>query len=140
MEITHLRFLIIDDMPVMRKIYKKSLQKLKVDESLIIEAQDGLEGWKIINDASQTLKPIEFIISDWNMPLVDGIELVQKIRSDEIFQNLPFLMVTAENTPENIRKAMEAGVDNFISKPFKLEDLESRIRKVTNNLKIKKVG
>ena len=136
-DINFLRFLIVDDMMVMRKIYKKSLTSMNVDLEMITEAEDGAKAWEEIESAYASSKPIQFIISDWNMPNMTGIDLLKKIRSDQRFPKLPFLMVTAENNPDNIKEALEAGVDNFIAKPFRPEDLVDRIKSIHSKLSSK---
>ena len=73
---------------------------------------------------------IEFVISDWNMPNMTGIELLREVRADESLSKTPFLMVTAESLKENVVEAVKAGVDNYIVKPFTAEVLNEKIGKI----------
>ncbi len=89
-----IKILIVDDMNTMRKIIKGMLQKMGCDN--ITEANDGIPAWQAIQDAHKEGKPFQFIISDWNMPGMTGIDLLKNFRSKEEFKQTPFLMVTAE--------------------------------------------
>jgi len=124
------RFLIVDDMKIMLKIYRKSLLGLGLEGECITDANDGQEAWGELEAAYDTDRSIEFVISDWNMPNLSGLDLLKKMRADERFRELPFLMITAENEAENIKLALSSGVDNFVAKPFKTEDLHDRIKSV----------
>jgi two-component system chemotaxis response regulator CheY len=125
-----LRYIVVDDMMVMRKIYKKSLSAIGVAADQISESADGADAWTSIDSSYRNQKPIQFVISDWNMPNMTGIDLLRKLRADERFKALPFLMVTAENSPENIKEALAAGVNNFIAKPFRPDELADRIKSI----------
>ena len=116
----HMKILIVDDFSTMRQIVKKSLRQLGFDN--IIEAVDG-------QDALGKLKADEykFIISDWNMPNMMGIDLLKAVRSDDKLKTLPFLMVTAEAQKENIIEAAKAGVSQYIIKPFTVDALEQKM-------------
>lgn len=112
--------LIVDDFSTMRQIVKKSLKQLGF--SNITEAVDGA-------DALSKLQSDEFkfVISDWNMPNMMGIELLKAVRGDEKLKSLPFLMVTAEAQKDNIIEAAKAGVSQYIIKPFTVDALEQKI-------------
>ncbi|WP_243359304.1 chemotaxis response regulator CheY [Fundidesulfovibrio terrae] len=118
-----MRVLVVDDFSTMRRIIKNILRQLGFTN--IIEADDGTTAWETLNKDR-----IEFIISDWNMPKMPGIELLRKVRSSEEFANLPFLMVTAEAQQENIIEAVQAKVSNYIVKPFTAETLGQKIDKI----------
>ena len=120
---TNMRVLIVDDFSTMRRIIKNILRQLGF--SNIVEADDGTAAWEIL-----TKDQIEFIISDWNMPQMTGIELLRKVRASEEFGDLPFLMVTAEAQQENIIEAVQAKVSNYIVKPFTAETLGQKINKI----------
>ena len=124
--------LLVDDMAVMRKIYKKVLTEMGFEN--FFEADDGIPAWKIIEEQEQKNRPIEFIVSDWNMPGMQGIDLLKKVRGNKQHKDIPFLMVTAENEPNNIKIALQAGVNNFVAKPFKPEDFKNRIISIFNKL------
>ncbi len=118
-----MRVLVVDDFSTMRRIIKNILRQLGFTN--IVEADDGTTAWETLNKDR-----IEFVISDWNMPKMPGIELLRKVRSSEEFANLPFLMVTAEAQQENIIEAVQAKVSNYIVKPFTAETLGQKIDKI----------
>jgi two-component system chemotaxis response regulator CheY len=120
---TNMRVLIVDDFSTMRRIIKNILRQLGFNN--IIEADDGTAAWEILSKDQ-----IDFIISDWNMPQMTGIELLRKVRASEEFGDLPFLMVTAEAQQENIIEAVQAKVSNYIVKPFTAETLGQKINKI----------
>lgn len=111
-----LKVLVVDDMAVMRKIVKKNLEK--VGFTKIEDAPDGIPAWEQLVAAHNGGDPFGFIVSDWNMPGMTGIDLLRRVRKDERFHKLPFLMVTAEGEKEKIVEAVKAGVSNFVMKPF----------------------
>jgi two-component system chemotaxis response regulator CheY len=119
----NLKVLIVDDFATMRRIVKNILTQLGFKN--FIEADDGSTAWYILQK-----EQVDFIVSDWNMPKMTGIELLKKVRADERFQNLPFLMVTAEAQKENIVEAVKARVCNYIVKPFTPETLSEKIEKI----------
>lgn len=118
-----MRVLVVDDFSTMRRIIKNILRQLGFTN--IVEADDGTTAWEILNKDK-----IEFIISDWNMPQMTGIQLLRKVRASEEFGDLPFLMVTAEAQQENIIEAAQARVSNYIVKPFTAEVLKQKIDKI----------
>jgi len=118
-----MRVLVVDDFSTMRRIIKNILRQLGFTN--IIEADDGSTAWETLNKDK-----IDFVISDWNMPKMPGIELLRKVRSSEEFANMPFLMVTAEAQQENIIEAVQAKVSNYIVKPFTAETLGQKIDKI----------
>jgi len=120
---TNMRVLVVDDFSTMRRIIKNILKQLGFTN--IVEADDGTGAWDIL-----TKDQIDFIISDWNMPQMTGIELLRKVRASEEFADLPFLMVTAEAQQENIIEAVQAKVSNYIVKPFTAETLGEKIHKI----------
>ncbi|MDD4952523.1 MAG: response regulator [Desulfovibrionaceae bacterium] len=118
-----MRILIVDDFSTMRKIIKNILRQLGMDN--VVEADDGTTAWEVLNKDN-----IEFVIADWNMPHMTGIELLRKVRGSEEYADLPFLMVTAEAQQENIIEAVQAKVSNYIVKPFTPETLGKKIDKI----------
>jgi two-component system chemotaxis response regulator CheY len=118
-----MRILIVDDFSTMRKIIKNILRQLGFEN--IVEADDGTTAWDVLNKDN-----IEFIVSDWNMPKMTGIELLRKVRASEEYADTPFLMVTAEAQQENIIEAVQAKVSNYIVKPFTPETLGEKIAKI----------
>ncbi len=124
MAINHdMKILIVDDFATMRRIVKNILTQLGFKN--FIEADDGSVAWEILQK-----EQVDFIVSDWNMPKMPGIELLKKVRADEKLKDIPFLMVTAEAQKENIIEAVKAKVSNYIVKPFTPETLSEKIEKI----------
>ena len=123
-----MKILIVDDMNTMRKIIKGMLTKLGCDN--LTEADDGIPAWEAIQEAQKQGKPFQFIISDWNMPGMTGLDLLKNFRSKPEFKTTPFLMVTAEAEQANIVVAVKAGVSNYIIKPFSPDTFKLKLDKV----------
>jgi len=119
----NMRILVVDDFSTMRRIIKNILKQLGFTN--VVDADDGTTAWEILNKDK-----IDFIISDWNMPKMSGIELLRKVRASEEFADIPFLMVTAEGQQENVIEAVQAGVSNYNVKPFTPETFEQKIKKI----------
>lgn len=119
----NMRILVVDDFATMRRIIKNILKQLGFNN--IDEADDGANAWDRLNRGD-----IDFVVSDWNMPNMTGIELLRKVRASEEFADLPFLMVTAEAQQENIIEAVQAKVSNYIVKPFTAETMMQKIEKI----------
>ena len=119
----NMRVLVVDDFSTMRRIVRNILRQLGIAN--VVEADDGTTAWDILNR-----EKIDFIVSDWNMPKMPGIELLRKVRASDQFANLPFLMVTAEAQQENIIEAAQAKVSNYIVKPFTADTLKQKIDKI----------
>ena len=118
-----MKILVVDDMSTMRRIVKNIMKQLGFAN--IDEAENG-------KDALDKLKAesFGFVISDWNMPVMTGIELLRAIRADDKLKALPVLMVTAEAQKENLVEAIQAGVSNYIVKPFTAEVLQEKMNKI----------
>jgi two-component system, chemotaxis family, chemotaxis protein CheY len=129
----NMKIIVIDDMMTMRKIITKMLRTMGFKN--ISEADDGATAWPMIETAQTTGEPYEFIVSDWNMPKMSGLDLLIKIRETEGIKATPFLMITAEAEQSNVVKVVQAGVNNFIVKPFKPDTLKGKIEKIFANLK-----
>ncbi len=123
-----MKILVVDDMSTMRKIIKNMLKKIGFTN--MEEADDGATAWPKLEEALGTDAPFEFIVSDWNMPKMSGIDLLGKVRNHETMKALPFLMVTAETEQGNVVTAVKAGVSNFVVKPFTEETLRDKIAKI----------
>ena len=119
----NMRVLIVDDFSTMRCIVRNILRQLGFNN--VVEADDGTTAWDTINR-----EKIDFIVSDWNMPKMTGIELLRKVRSSEQYADTPFLMVTAEAQQENIIEAVQAKVSNYIVKPFTADTMKQKIDKI----------
>jgi two-component system chemotaxis response regulator CheY len=126
----NMKILVIDDMSTMRKIIKKMLNE--VGFTNLTEADDGATAWPMMQKAHEDGEPYEFIVSDWNMPIMSGLDLLKKVRASEEFKQLPFLMITAESEQGNVVIAVKAGVSNFIVKPFSAATLKNKIDKIFN--------
>lgn len=119
----NLKFLIVDDFSTMRRIVRNLLKELGYTNA--DEAEDGVV-------ALQKLKGggFQFVVSDWNMPNMTGIELLRAVRADPELKHLPVLMVTAEAKKENIIEAAQAGASGYVVKPFTAATLEEKLNKV----------
>jgi two-component system, chemotaxis family, chemotaxis protein CheY len=118
-----LKILVVDDFATMRKVIRNLLKQSGFEN--VIEADDGTAALKILKS-----QKVDFIISDWNMPNMSGIELLKAVRADDEIGKLPFLMVTAEALKDNVVSAVKAGVSNYIVKPFTAEVLNEKIEKI----------
>jgi two-component system chemotaxis response regulator CheY len=125
---TKIKILVVDDMQTMRKVLKNMLIKLGCDD--VHEAADGIPAWEMIQDAHKGGEPFKFVLSDWNMPGMTGLELLKNVRSRDEFKRLPFLMITAEGEQNNVLTAVRAGVSNFVVKPFSIGVLQDKINKI----------
>ncbi|ULA63091.1 MAG: hypothetical protein LZF86_100089 [Nitrospira sp.] len=121
----NMKILVVDDMSTMRRIVKNILKQLGF--SNMEEAENGQE-------ALQKLRAdtFGFVVSDWNMPVMPGIEMLRAIRADEKLKHIPVLMVTAEAQKENLIEAIQAGVNNYVVKPFTAETMQEKINKIFN--------
>lgn len=122
-----MKILIVDDFSTMRRIIKNVLQDLGFNNTE--EADDGTTALPMLRSGSY-----DFLITDWNMPGMQGIDLVQAVRADAKMGKMPILMVTAEAKKEQIVKAAEAGINGYIVKPFTSETLREKIGKIFERL------
>jgi two-component system, chemotaxis family, chemotaxis protein CheY len=120
---TSINVLIVDDFATMRRIIKGVLKQLGF--SNLIEAEDGDAALKELRK-----EKIGLIVSDWNMPNMTGLELLKAVRADNNLKSIPFLMVTAEGQKENVIQAVQAGVSNYIVKPFTPETFNAKLEKI----------
>ena len=117
------KFLVVDDFSTMRRIVRNLLKELGYTN--VDEAEDGIQALvKLRSDK------YDFVVSDWNMPNMDGLTMLKQIRSDEILSKLPVLMVTAEAKKENIIEAAKAGASGYVVKPFTAATLEEKLSKI----------
>lgn len=126
------KFLVVDDFATMRKIVKKVLDELGYKN--VVEAVDGKNALDILKEHSTAGSPFEFVISDWNMPNMQGIDLLKACRSDEAYKKLPFMLVTAESEQTQIIDAAKAGVSEYVIKPFNGATLKAKIERVYNKV------
>jgi two-component system, chemotaxis family, chemotaxis protein CheY len=123
----NLKILVVDDFATMRKVIRNLLKQGGFEN--VAEAEDGVAALKVLKS-----QPVDFVISDWNMPNMSGLELLKAVRADEELKEMPFLMVTAEALKDNVVAAVKAGVSNYIVKPFTAEVLNEKIEKIVKNL------
>lgn len=121
----NMRFLVVDDFSTMRRIVRNLLKELGFIN--VDEAEDGAVALQKLRTT-----PFDFVISDWNMPNMDGLVLLQHIRADEALKKLPVLMVTAEAKKENIVAAAQAGASGYVVKPFTAATLDEKLNKILN--------
>ncbi len=124
---TSMKILVVDDFSTMRKIIKNLLRKLGYQE--VHEAENGEVALEMLKSDN-----FNFILADWNMPKMNGLDLLKAIREDEKYKDIPFVMVTSEANKDNILKAVEAGADDYIVKPFNANDLKEKLKTVLNQL------
>ncbi len=115
--------LVVDDAATMRRIVRSLLRELGIKN--VREAEDGEMAFEDLKRQKADL-----VVSDWAMPKMTGIELLRAIRQDEALKETPVLMVTAESKKENIMEAVQAGVNNYIVKPFNSKTLEEKLNKI----------
>jgi len=122
---TSIKILVVDDFATMRRIIKNLLKQLGFNN--IEEAEDGMKAFQKCKS-----EHFDLVISDWNMPNMTGIELLQAVRGDAALGKTPFLMVTAEADKENVLLAIKMGVNNYIVKPFTADVLQEKLTKIFN--------
>ena len=123
----NMRFLVVDDFNTMRRIVRNLLKELGFNN--VEEAEDGVDALTKLRAGA-----FDFVISDWNMPNMDGLQLLQTIRADAAMSKLPVLMVTAEAKKENIIAAAQAGASGYVVKPFTAATLEEKLGKIFEKL------
>ncbi|MCK9202086.1 MAG: chemotaxis response regulator CheY [Gallionella sp.] len=127
MGIENTRFLVVDDFSTMRRIVRNLLKELGFTN--VQEAEDGVQAL-----AKLRVDEFDFVVSDWNMPNMTGIELLRNIRADAKLKHLPVLMVTAEAKKENIIEAAQAGASGYVVKPFTAATLDEKLKKIFANM------
>jgi two-component system, chemotaxis family, chemotaxis protein CheY len=124
-------YLIVDDMYSARLSLKATLEELGAEN--IIEAEDGQEAYDFLQKQRNSLEnQVDFIISDLNMPNMTGLDLIAKLREDQDFRNIHFLLLTAETEAGKLMVAVKQGINNFLYKPYGKEDILEKIIKVVN--------
>jgi two-component system chemotaxis response regulator CheY len=119
-----MKILVVDDFSTMRRIVRNLLKELGF--SNVHEAEDGVEALNKLRSENN----FDFVVSDWNMPNMTGIELLKVIRADPALKHLPLLMVTAEAKRENIIEAAQAGASGYVVKPFTAATLDEKLQKI----------
>ena len=124
------KFLVVDDSLTMRRIVVNALKAQGFDD--IIEAADGKDAVaKILSEGAQ------FVITDWNMPEMNGLELAKWLRTNPQFENIPILMITTRGNKDDVIEAMKARVNNYIVKPFTPQGLKDKIDQILKTVELK---
>ncbi len=123
----NMKILVVDDFSTMRRIIKNLLRELGFNN--VVEADDGATAWPVLQSGG-----IDFLVTDWNMPQMTGLELLKKVRGDEKLKTLPVLLVTAEAKREQIIEAAKAGVNGYIVKPFTAVTLKEKLDAIFSRL------
>ncbi|MBZ7987788.1 chemotaxis response regulator CheY [Campylobacter canadensis] len=119
-----MKILVVDDSSTMRRIIKNTLQRLGHED--VLEAEHGVEAWSILCKESG----IDVLVTDWNMPEMNGLELVKKVRAEKKYEDMPIIMVTTEGGKAEVITALKAGVNNYIVKPFTPQVLKEKLEDV----------
>jgi len=128
MEPNNLRVLCVDDHETVRMLFLKSLTDLGVEN--IVEAENGKTALEKIQAAHRDQQPFDIVFCDWNMPIMNGLELLQTLRNDPNFISIPFVMVTVNSDESEVVDAMRAGVSEYIVKPFDTKSIDRTIRRL----------
>ena len=116
------RTLIVDDSSVMRKIVERSLRQAGIDPMVVHEASSGIEGLDVLK-----AKQVDLILSDINMPSMDGLEFLRQIRAQNLAPGVPVVMITTESSEEHVKQAILAGARGYIRKPFTADQVKERV-------------
>jgi len=122
-----IRTLIVDDSSVMRKIVERSLRQAGLDTLVVYEAGNGAEGLDLLKS-----KSVDLILSDINMPSMDGLEFLRQIRAQGLAPGIPVVMITTESSEEHVKQAILAGARGYIRKPFTAEQVKERVLPLVN--------
>jgi two-component system chemotaxis response regulator CheY len=119
---SEIRTLIVDDSSVMRKIVERALRQAGLEPLVVLEAGSGTEGIDLLRS-----KSVDLILSDINMPLMDGLEFLREIRRQNLAPGVPVVMITTESSEEHVKQAILAGAQGYIRKPFTAEQVKERV-------------
>jgi two-component system, chemotaxis family, chemotaxis protein CheY len=124
---SEVRTLIVDDSSVMRKIVERALRQAGLDPLVVHEACSGSDGLEILKT-----KQVDLILSDINMPSMDGLEFLRQIRAQQLAPGVPVVMITTESSEEHVKAAILAGAQGYIRKPFTAEQVKERVLPLIN--------
>jgi two-component system chemotaxis response regulator CheY len=124
---SEIRTLIVDDSTVMRKIVERSLRQAGLDPMVVYEAGSGTEGLDLLR-----VKQVDLILSDINMPSMDGLEFLRQLRAQNLAPGVPVVMITTESSEEHVKQAILAGAQGYIRKPFTAEQVKERVLPLLN--------
>ncbi len=133
MKAKEIKVLVVDDMSAMRMRIVNQLKQMGFQD--IFEAEDGEAAFKLVQKMHDENNSLQLILSDWNMPKVSGLEFLIKIRSTEIFKEIPFLMITAEGEKDQVIKAIKAGVSDYLIKPVTQILLKEKLCNFVSDIK-----
>ena len=128
---SNLKILVVDDDLDMRNFMKTVLRKKGFKR--VLGASDGAEALEQLKTSYREYEPVSLILADWQMPEIDGISFLTRVRLDDRFKEVPFIMITADNDSEHVKQAIDLGVDNYIIKPLKPDVLFEKISKTLEN-------
>jgi two-component system chemotaxis response regulator CheY len=116
------RALIVDDSSVMRKIVERSLRQAGLESLIVFEAASGVEGLEQLKS-----KKVDLILTDINMPSMDGLEFVRQLKAQGLAAGVPVVMITTESSEAHVKEAIEAGARGYIRKPFTADQVKQRV-------------
>lgn len=117
-----IKALIVDDSSVMRKIIERALRQAGLDDLVVHEAGSGADGLEVLKS-----KQVDLILSDINMPAMDGLEFLRQIRAQSLAPGVPVVMITTESSEEHVKQAIQAGAQGYIRKPFTPDQVKERV-------------
>jgi two-component system chemotaxis response regulator CheY len=121
-EMAEMQILIVDDSSVMRKIVERSLRQAGIEPLVVLEAGSGTEGLEVLRS-----KSVQLILSDINMPSMDGLEFLRQMRAQGLAEGVPVVMITTESSEEHVKEAILNGAQGYIRKPFTAEQVKERV-------------
>jgi len=117
--------LVVDDMMTMRQLVKAQLRAMGFTN--VVDADNGENAFKLMMERHKAATPIELVLSDWNMPVMTGIDFLRKVRASAEYKSIPFMLITAEGESSQVMEAVKAGVSNYVVKPFTPAILQEKI-------------
>jgi two-component system chemotaxis response regulator CheY len=124
---SEVRALIVDDSSVMRKIVERSLRQAGLESLVVFEAGSGTDGLELLKT-----QPVDLILSDINMPSMDGLEFLRQLRAQNLAPGTPVVMITTESSEEHVKQAILSGAQGYIRKPFTAEQVKERVLPLLN--------
>jgi two-component system chemotaxis response regulator CheY len=119
---SEIRVLIVDDSTVMRKIIERALRQAGLESLVVVEAGTGVEGIEVLKR-----QDVQLILSDINMPMMDGLEFLRQLRAQNLAAGVPVVMITTESSEEHVKQAILSGAQGYIRKPFTAEQVKERV-------------
>jgi two-component system chemotaxis response regulator CheY len=119
-----MRALIVDDSSVMRKVVERALRQAGIELSTVLQAGNGAEALQSLRDSPE---PLDLILSDINMPTMDGLQFLEACRSEGLARGVPIVMITTEASEPTVRRALAAGARGYLCKPFTTDQVKARV-------------